>query len=393
MEMLKIKSLIAGLFLLPAFTSNAQNSASVMETGKKFHIQSAMNYKRDNGGYLDIPGTFTLINKGSNIQVWNLDNGEDRKFTLTNSNEVGYYEIIIGNTQESRVDVAKGSTKNGTNVLVWEKNGGNSQKFTFLHLGNGRFKILDRNGKILTLYNRASSNGSNVQIWDNQDGVWAEWYVIDPETKKAYIPTETVAYEETKLIGDSIPIGQNFWIQSAMDYGRDNAGYWDLPGNDSKMAQGSNIQVWNIDGGKDRLYRVEKKFDSQYYQIYVGNMSDGVVDISGGKNENGTNVQLWKKNNKPAQDFYFKHLGTGRYKIYNRNHKIINLEGRKNNNGSNVHLWEDHQGIQNEWYFVNPTTKKAYIPDLSKPAIPNNTDNSSNTNSNNSENPSKSVRK
>lgn len=376
MKMLKIESLIAVFFLLTAPVSFCQNSASVMITGKKFLIQSAMNYGRDNGGFLDIPGTPTLINKGSNIQVWDLDNGEDRKYTFQKCNEAGYYEIIIGNTQDSRIDVDKGLSKNGTNIQVWEKNGDNAQKFTFQHLGNGRFKILDKNGNIITLANRSSSNGSNVHIWDNHDGVWTEWFIVDPDTKKAFIPTETVAYEETKLIGDIIPNGQNFWIQSAMNYGRDNGGCWDLPGGDNKMTQGSNIQVWNIDGGKDRLYRVVKNFDSPYYQIYVGNTSDGVVDVDGGKTENGTNVQIWKKNNNPAQDFYFKHLGEGRYKIYHKSGRIVTLKSRKNDNGTNVHLWADHDGIHNEWYFVDPTTQKAYLPSNSKPAVPNNQGNS-----------------
>lgn len=370
--MFKIKSLIAVFFLLSTTATIAQNDASVMITGKKFLIQSAMNYGRDNGGYLDIPGTPTLINKGSNIQVWDLDNGDDRKFTFIKSDEVGYYEIMVGSTQNSRIDVDKGSSKNGTNIQVWEKNGDNAQKFTFKHFGNGRFKILDRNGKIITLANRSSSNGSNVQIWDNHDGVWAEWYIVDPDTKKAFIPSESVAYEETKLIGDPIPSGKNYWIQSAMNYGRDNGGCWDIPGSDDKMAQGSNIQVWNIDGGKDRLYRVVKKFDSPYYQIYVGNTSDGVVDIKGGKTENGSNAHVWKANNNMAQDFYFKHLGDGRFKIYHRSGKIVTLANRKNDNGSNVHLWDDHDGIHNEWYIVDPTTKKAYIPEKTKPAVPNN---------------------
>jgi len=368
MRTFKIKSsiLLAGFLLVSATASIAQNSASVMVTGKKYMIQSAMNYGRDNGGYLDIPGTPTLISKGLNIQVWDFDNGEDRKFTLINSNEAGYYELMIGNTAYSRMDVDKGSTQNGTNIQVWENNGGNTQKFTFSHLGNGRFKILDRNGKIVTLANRSSSNGSNVLIWGNHDGIWAEWYIVDAETKKAFVPTETVRYEETKLIGDQIPTGQNFWIQSAMDYGRDNGGCWDLPGGDEKITQGSNIQVWNIDGGKDRFFRVEKKFDSPYYQIYVGNTSDGVVDLSKGKTENGTNVQMWKVNNNPAQDFYFKHLGNGRFKIYHRSGKIVTLAGRKNENGSNIHLWDDHDGIHNEWYIVDPSTRKAYIPDQNK---------------------------
>ncbi len=372
MNTLKINSYLVALFLLLAITTKAQKNASVMVTGKKFLIQSAMNYGRDSGGYLDIPGTPTMINKGSNIQVWNLDNGEDRKFSFINSDETGYYEIVIGNTQDSRVDVENGSSNNGANIRVWERNNNNAQKFTFQHIGNGRFKILDRNGKIITLSNRSSSNGTNVHIWDNHDGVWAEWHIIDPETNKTFIPTATVAYEETKIVGDPVPVSQNFWIQSAMNYDRDNGGYWDLPGGGENLTQGANIQVWSIDGGKDRFFRVEKKFDSPYYQIYIGNLSDGVVDLKGGKTNDGSNIQIWRVNNDPAQDFYFKHLGGGRYKIYHKSGKIVTLANRKNNNGSNIHLWNDHDGIHNEWYLVNPTTKKAFTPGISKPSEPNN---------------------
>ena len=163
-----------------------------MPTGKKFYIQSAMNYGKNNGGYWDLPGVYQpsrAINKGANIQVWNLDAHHDRQFTLVKSNVNGYYEIQVGYTTNSRIDIQGRGTGNGTSVKVWDKNGQNNQKFLFHHLGNGRFKIYDRNsGKIICLASRKNTNGTNVHIWNDHNGQSVEWYLIDVKTKKPFIP-------------------------------------------------------------------------------------------------------------------------------------------------------------------------------------------------------------
>lgn len=59
-----------------------------------------------------------------------------------------------------------------------------------------------------------------------------------------------------------------------------------------KQKKGASIKIWTIDDGVDRLFRFAKKRNSHYYQIYVGPTSNGVVDLSGGKTSNGTNVQV-----------------------------------------------------------------------------------------------------
>jgi len=91
-----------------------------MPNGKTFNIQSAMNYGKNQGGYWDIPGKPSHIKEGLNIQVWNIDNGHDRNFTLWKTSN-GYYEIQIGNTTLSRVDIQGGKKDNGTSVKVWKK--------------------------------------------------------------------------------------------------------------------------------------------------------------------------------------------------------------------------------------------------------------------------------
>ena len=175
------------ILVLATTLANAQTSVP-MPTGKKFYIQSAMNYGKNYGGYWDVPGHPNTIEKGSNIQVWDLDGGHDREYTLFRGGPSGFYQIQVGNTLTSRVDIDGGRSNNGTNVKVWENNGATAQLFRFHHLGQGKFKIYDHIGKVICLSNRSNNNGSNVHIWDSHDGPWTEWYLIDAQTKMAFVP-------------------------------------------------------------------------------------------------------------------------------------------------------------------------------------------------------------
>lgn len=184
------KSILALLVLLVcnALTAKAQTTVP-MPVGKKFYIQSAMNYGKNNGGYWDVPGYPKAIEKGSNIQVWDLDSGHDREFTILATNVKNYYELQVGNTSNARIDIQGAKKENGTSVKTWEKSGKSHQKFLFKHLGNGKFKIYDFNsGKPICLAGRKNANGTNVHIWDDHDGAWMEWYLIDTKTKQAFIP-------------------------------------------------------------------------------------------------------------------------------------------------------------------------------------------------------------
>lgn len=188
--MRKSKLFLIAASMLAGLQVFCQTGALEMPVNKPFLIQSAMNYGKNNGGYWDIPGTPSQIAKGSNIQVWDLDGGQDRMFALVSiygSN--GIYEIQVGNTPTARVDIDGGKKNNGTSVKTWEVTNADNQKVKFKHLGNGRFKIYDLNsGKAFCLANRSSANGSNVHIWDDHDGPWMEWYLIDAQTKVAFIP-------------------------------------------------------------------------------------------------------------------------------------------------------------------------------------------------------------
>ncbi|MDX9771179.1 MAG: RICIN domain-containing protein [Tenuifilaceae bacterium] len=182
--------------LLAIASVKAQTPSEVpIGPGTRFHIQSAMNFGKNNGGYWDVPGVFQpnmSISRGSNIQVYDLDVHHDRYFTFYPSSVPGYYEIQVGLTNETRIDIqgAKGpGTPNGSNVQVWDRTDLTNQRFMLHHMGNGRFKIYDQNsGKILCLKGRSNANRTNVHLWDDHNGSWVEWYLIDVKTKKAFVP-------------------------------------------------------------------------------------------------------------------------------------------------------------------------------------------------------------
>lgn len=161
------------------------------DPNKKYLIQSAMNRGKDAGGYWDLPGDNNNIKKGQNIQIWEYNNGIDRQFAFKKTSQEGYYEIAVGNMSNARVDIEGGKSGNGTNIQIWEANGSTAQRFRLKHMGEGRFKIYDVNGKIMCNKSKSNANGTNVHLWDDHDGPWTEWVLIDVTTGTAFIPQNT----------------------------------------------------------------------------------------------------------------------------------------------------------------------------------------------------------
>ncbi len=189
------------LVLIITSISLFAQDASILFERKPYYIQSALNYGKNNGGYWDIPGHPQKVTKGMNVQVWELDTDKDRKFYMFPSDKEGYYEICPGWSTKVRLDISGGKPnmkKNGANIAAWTKNDADWQKFRFKHLGNGKFRIYTTSGMALCLNNRNSKNGSNVHIWADHEGPWMDWYLIDTETKKPFIPKTLKPFDLSK---------------------------------------------------------------------------------------------------------------------------------------------------------------------------------------------------
>ncbi len=359
--MKNLKFYFVALMLTMSTFVSAQ-TPSKMPVGKSFIIQSAQNIGRNSNGCWDLPGKYyseSEFVEGKNIVIWTLDNGPDRLFTIMDSPQSGYYEIMVGKHSVARVDIKGAQQKDGTDIQIWKDLNKSSQRFLFSHLGNGRFKIYTTEGKIVNLQNANSNNGNKVRIWKDHDGLHNEWFLLDPVTKKPFIPKGVV---KVTAMGDKPPVGE-YIVQSAVSHGRGANGCWDFPGEGFSRKNNENLQVWFLDKlYADRKFRFTLSPSGQYYNINISH-TGFCVDLTGGKSANGSNIASWISNGGPNQEFYFKHLGNGRYKIYSRNGKILSLKTCGDNNGNNIHLWQDNNSIQSEWFFISADSRReTYIP-------------------------------
>lgn len=197
---MKFKLFIICMVMMLTSALFAQDATKLFDR-RGYLIQSAMNYGVDNGGYWDISGSPKKIEKSMNIQVWDLGdaNSKDRIYYMIPSDIEGYYEINPGWEKDIRIDVQGGGPKmktNGANISTWTKNDQNWQKFRFKHLGEGKFKIYTTSGMVVCLDGRKSADGTNVHLWEDHDGAWMEWLLVDPSTKKPFVPVSIQPYSK-----------------------------------------------------------------------------------------------------------------------------------------------------------------------------------------------------
>ena len=369
-------SLLTVLFFL-VNSGFCQSINDLIPKGEVFYIQSAQEYGKSDRGYWDIPGGEENIREDAQIKVWAIaDAARDRRYVIENSPTAGFVKIHIDGIA-GYLDIPGGDNSNGAKLKIFNKNNGWNQNFSFKYLGNGRFKIYSQNGKSVCLGGRNSQNGSELVMWDDHDGPWMEWVLISVKTKKPLLLEDKLAQSRKNEGADMTGI-KSFYIQSALSYGKNLTGYFDVPGT-KYPEKGNNLQIWELsDFSPDRFFEVtQSTSDISYYNITVAGNSNLVVDVANGSDADGTNVGIYERNNSPAQNFLFKHLGNGRFKIFAQNKKVV-CTGREPHNGTNIHLWSDHEGLWMEWYLIDAETNKPFIPkgsEIDITAVSNNSPN------------------
>lgn len=161
---------------------------------------------------------------------------------------------------------------------------------------------------------------------------------------------------------EKMPTNKYFFIQS-VQAGNSSLGYWDQPGAPRRYKNGINIQCWDLPANDRRSPDRQFRFISaggDYY--FIRSKNGGYVDISGGKNGNGVNIQIWEPNRSKAQKFRFRHMRNGKWKIYTVWNRAICTNNRKHTNGTNIHTWADHNGAWMEWYIKDARTMRKYQP-------------------------------
>lgn len=162
------------------------------------------------------------------------------------------------------------------------------------------------------------------------------------------------AYSEQSNIG-----GQLFYIKNAYS-GR----YLDVSGGVAE--NGNNVQQYEFNGTDSQKWYAFYQGDGLYqFGALVGStVSNGTryynyaLDINGGTDGNGVNIQIWSPNTSNAQRFALDLTENRTYRIrgavnFNR---TVTVENAGCSNGSNVFMWQ-YNGTHNDEWLLEPVTR------------------------------------
>jgi hypothetical protein len=145
-------------------------------------------------------------------------------YTTSQASIAGQYQVYNPNSGKVLDIYAKG-TANGTNVQIYTDNNGVNQIWNVTANGDGTYKFLNPNsGKVLDVASSGTADGTNVQIYTDNSGTNQKWWIVK---------NSDGTYKITSALSGK-----------ALDVA--NAG----------TANGTNVQIWTDIGGTAQKWRL-----------------------------------------------------------------------------------------------------------------------------------------
>lgn len=156
-----------------------------------------------------------------------------------------------------------------------------------------------------------------------------------------------------------------FLIQSALEVSKSAKGFWDVPGKPGDAGNfkrpkkdWSEMGIWEREKGdpNDRLFTFQAAQGSAAGRYFIR----FARDTSWGVNVNLISLKLDARS--AADHFELKHVGNGRWKIYQKSGMVVCLEKNSSANGVKLVVRPDRNGPDTEWVFFDLATLRSFIP-------------------------------
>ncbi len=266
---------------------------------------------RCSGLYMDLTGDTDKIE--TILQMYEKKGSEAQKFSFEKVEasvegekivDNGVYYIQSALNSNKVLDVSQASYDNYANIQLWQNVEAQQQKFqvTF-HEQEKYYEIrVAHSGKALDANNCGKSNGTNVQQYENNASMAQRWILQEAGNGYVYIFSK----------------GSGMYLDVANGTARDAANIQLYEGNET-MAQ------------KFKLVRA-KTIAEDIYKISIRNDTNKFLDISGGSNADGANLQIWENSNVNQQVFKVKYDADNQYCKIIAKHSNKVLAVTKDNN-------------------------------------------------------------
>ena len=269
------------------------------------------------GKVLDISGG-KQENK-ANLQIWRNTQVQQQKFRISKVRNTGYYKIVAVHSTKN-LDVSGGRENPKTNVAQYEFNGTDSQYFYFKDAGNGYYNIISKvNGLYLNIDGEhIDTNGANVEVYYKNDSD-AQKFKLVPiniiNNGRYEIETKIDSSKVVDISEASLDNGANVQLWSANNVNQQRFNFEAISTDTYKITAKHSGKALTVDkktknvyqqkytGAKNQQWQIIEIGDN-YYNL-VSKENGLVLDIKGGKNKKGQNVQVYKSNGTNAQKFRF----------------------------------------------------------------------------------------
>lgn len=276
-------------------------------------------------------------NNGANVQLY-LSNGTTAQSFKVTHDTNGY--VTFTNVNSGRaLDVSGGKVANYSNIQQYNSNGTKSQKWIVQKSGSGYTIIsaLDSN-YVLDLSGGKVVNSRNIQLYQGNGSTAQQWTFEKNITERERL--DEMATQNKSMMDDGVYYIKNRDVKFALDVSggsaysganvqlyslnktdaqkwlvsHDSKGYVSFKNVNSGMyltatgsSNNSNVNQQSSSNGYNQKWIIA--FDSsQNIKLVSGLNSKLVIDVSGGKIQNGSNIQLYTSNNSAAQKWVFEYI-------------------------------------------------------------------------------------
>ncbi len=300
--------------------------------------------------------TTITIKSPSNTALTELENAGFKK--VNDLKATDYYNIETVARKDGFVDIAGASQENNANVNLWSNNGTAAQKFYFDPQSNGTYQIktdVTDGTSVLEVDSGKVALGTNIkQNSDrNQNGTY---FIVMKNDKNQYV--FVVADKDGNPAVASNGKVQLMDLTGAKTGNGTNIWTWEY-------IKGSNTQMWNLINTKSanearaKGLTLVKDFVEGEYNIVSATNNNFALDVSGGKQSNGTNVGIWERNYSDAEKFriekasengeYYIRTAASGYK------SSLDVSSASPNRGANVHQWASNNSNAQIWKIYKHT--------------------------------------
>ena len=357
------------------FNASSDNGAKSLLYNKNSNLNQLFKLEYQNGFYRLISassGKALELKDGSVIpgvpaQQRAISDSMSQKWKITKNQDGSYSFVCAAN------GLMLGSAEVDSNVSLSGRDGGAGENISFCLtkrtdlLKEGVFKIAygKDQGKVVDIDNASRADGANALIYSSNSNLNQKWKVKlvsgmeNTYTFESLCSGKYLSVSGSNVVQSSFSdgSGEQMWTPVDIDAGAvvlqniATGKVLDVKGGSS--SNGTNVQVYerNNSTAQKFIFEPTELVKTATYVFHSGANYGQVVDLNNASTQDGATVTTWTSNNGGNQKWNLSGNGDGTYRISNAaNGKVLDVSGGTVSDGTRVAQYSWHNGLNQKWY-------------------------------------------